>query len=131
VVRVLNIGSLGSQVNYSVDVLSNPSFLTVTPSSFTVTPVNPATLTLTLAPGADALTPGAYYALVRVTDRGALNSPQFLSVVLVVQDPNSVSSLEVSQSGFFFLGGIAFPTANKQFTVTTSSTDRTPFSVAG
>jgi hypothetical protein len=92
--------------------------------------VNPATLTLTLAPGADALTPGAYYALVRVTDRGALNSPQFLSVVLVVQDPNSVSSLEVSQSGFFFLAGIAFPTANKQFTVTTSSTDRTPFSVA-
>ncbi|HEV8146451.1 MAG TPA: Ig domain-containing protein, partial [Bryobacteraceae bacterium] len=130
VVRVLNIGSLGSQVNYSVDVVSNPSFLTVTPSSFAVTPLNPATLTLTLAPGADALTPGAYYALVRVSDRAALNSPQLLSVVLVVLDPNSVSSLEVSQSGFFFLAGVAFPTSSKQFTVTSSSADRTPFSVA-
>lgn len=130
VVRVLNVGSLDSQINYTVDVLSNPSFLTVTPSSFKVTPVNPATLTLTLTPGADTLTPGAYYALVRVSDRGAFNSPQFLSVVLVVQEANSVSSLEVSQAGLYFQGGSAFPTSSKQFQVFSSSADSTPFSVA-
>jgi uncharacterized protein (TIGR03437 family) len=81
-------------------------------------------------PGAVAATlvPGAYYALVTVTDPNAQNSPQSFSVVLEVQPATAVPTPELSPCGLLFVmppSGNAPPA--QPISVFVSSTTPLPF----
>jgi uncharacterized protein (TIGR03437 family) len=102
VVQVLNLGDLSSPVNPTVDILSGSDWLKISQSatasrSFVVT-------TLTLAAGGDAATlpVGGAYALVRVSDPNAINSPEYLVVVLNIRPAATPASPDPLPDGLFF-----------------------------
>ena len=130
-VRILNTGTPGSTVSWTADVQGG-NFLTLSPSSGTATLLNPAKLTLTPNANADALAPGTYYVLVRVTDRSSANSPQYVAVVFSVLDPAGPATLDVSPPGLLFVSTPASPQpASQTFSVNTVSTAPVAFQAAG
>ena len=83
-VEILNIGSSTSTVNWSADLVTGSNWLSLSSTSGSVlpitgvaTPAAPGILTLALTQNATQLTPGPYYALIKITDPDSLNSPQY------------------------------------------------------
>jgi uncharacterized protein (TIGR03437 family) len=103
---VLNIGDPLLPINYTAEIVRGSEWLTITGGgSGTATVATPGLLRL--APGAAAagFSPGAQYALVRITAQGALNSPQYVVAVLDVAAANSAVVPDVVPSGLFFTAG--------------------------
>jgi uncharacterized protein (TIGR03437 family) len=104
------------------------NFASLGAASGTATPGNPGKLPLSLNANASQLAPGGHYALLRIVDPRALNSPQH--VILVLDQASSASSPlpDPSPSGMFFTGaagGSAPPTQVE--TVHTSSASPAAF----
>ena len=96
-VSVLNVGDPGSIINWSADLVSGSDWLNIAIPSGTAATNGPGILSLIpTGPGATGK-----YALVRVSDRSALNSPQY---VVAVEDnlPATPPQLDFSTAGLFF-----------------------------
>jgi uncharacterized protein (TIGR03437 family) len=130
-VQVLNLGDPSSTVNWTASLVSGSNFLNLVSSSGTATSTTPGTLSLALTPSATELTPGPYYAIVKITDSNSLNSPQYVSAVLDLEPSTSAPAPDLVPGGLFFttVADGAEP-AGQQVQVNTSSDVAVPFQVA-
>jgi uncharacterized protein (TIGR03437 family) len=131
IVQILNLGEQGSTVNWNATLVSGSNWLTLVSSSGTATTGTPGTLTLALAPNATQLTPGPYYAIVKITDPNSRNSPQYVTAVLNLQPIGTAPSPDLGPDGLFFttpVGGAA-PSA-QQVQINTSSSSAVTFTAA-
>ena len=130
-VQVLNLGDPAATVNWSATFVSGANLFSLGASSGTATSSNPATLTITPTAAALQLSPGGYYALIRISDAQSLNSPQYVSAVLDLQSSAAQALPDPSPAGLFFrvtAGGA--PSSNQIVTVNTSTATPTTFQVA-
>ena len=105
---------------------------TPTPAGVTVPQINlTAFLNTNITSRLLASPPGGYYALIRISDPNALNSPQYVSVVLDLESDTSPPLPDPSPQGLFFVAvSHGSPTGAQVVTVNTSSTAAVPFQVA-
>jgi uncharacterized protein (TIGR03437 family) len=123
-VQVLNLGD--GAVNWQADILSGSEWLQLGTSlgqsmQGTASPIQ-------LSPNVAALGPGAYYALLRISDPNALNSPQYLTAVLNVAGAGATADPEPNPAGLFFAatsGAAASPA--QPVGILISSSAPTPF----
>jgi uncharacterized protein (TIGR03437 family) len=103
VVQVLNRGDLSIPLNPTVEILSGSDWLNISPAlSASRSTLVAATLTLTAGGDTTSLPTGGKYALVRVSDPNAQNSPVYLIAVVEV-DPAATPALpDPSPPGVFF-----------------------------
>lgn len=130
-VNVLNLGDPSSTVSWSATVVSGSNWLSLVSSSGTATSAIPGVLTLALAPNAIQLTPGPYYAIVKITDSNSRNSPQYVTAVLNLQPATAAPAPYLAPGGLFFTtsaGGAAPPA--QQVQINTSSTSTVSFTAA-
>lgn len=129
-IEILNIGDPDSAVNWTASLVSGSNWLNLVSSSGSATPAAPGTLSLELAQNATQLTPGPYYALVKIADPNSLNSPQFVIAVLNLEPDSTAPSPEVSPGGLFFAAtATASEPSGQQVLVNTSSASPVPFQV--
>jgi uncharacterized protein (TIGR03437 family) len=130
-IEILNIGDPGSTVDWTATLVSGSNFLSLGSSRGTSTPAAPGILSLALTQGATQLTPGPYYALVKIADSNSLNSPQFVIAVLNLEPESALPSPEVSPAGEFFTAEAAGSAPSpQQVLINTSSATAVPFQVA-
>ena len=130
-VKVLNLGDPSSTVSWSATVVSGSNWLSLVTSSGAATNAAPGVLTLALAPNATQLTPGPYYAIVKIADSNSRNSPQYVTAVLNLQPGNAAPAPYLAPGGLFFTtsaGGAAPPAQEVQ--INTSSTSTVSFTAA-
>jgi uncharacterized protein (TIGR03437 family) len=124
---VLNLGQ--GTVNWTAAVVSDAPWISLGATSGSATAAAPGTLAISVDPG--ALDDGNYSALIRFTDPGALNSPQFFSVMLTVGDAADPPNPDPTPSGLFFIGKTGgSATAAQVVRVFTSSVAPVPFQVS-
>ena len=124
-VSVLNLGEPGSIVNWSADLLSGTDWLNI---------ANPSGTSATNAPGSLSFAPTGpaatgKYALVRISDPHALNSPQYLTAV---EDnvPASPPQLDFSTAGLFFAAPQGSQPVTQTFQVFVNSLAKTTLQTA-
>jgi hypothetical protein len=108
-VNILNVGD--GTGNWSAGLLQGQDWLSLTPASGQVIGANPSALAVTVNPG--ALAAGPYYAMIRISDPQALNSPQYLRVVLNLSSAVAAVAPELTPAGMVFdsVAGSAAPLA--------------------
>ena len=106
-VLVLNNGS--GAVNWETELLSGQEWLSLSNASARgqATPENASRLALTANPG--SLDPGVYYALIRISDPAALDSPQYFTAVLHVNGADQPASPDPTPQGLFFVSNSGGP----------------------
>jgi uncharacterized protein (TIGR03437 family) len=130
-VHVLNAGDPSTTVNWTADLVSGANIVSLSPSTGTAAASNPGALTVTATPAATEAAPGGYYALVRISDPNALNSPQYVSVVLDLESNSAPPLPDPSPAGLFFVADShGSATVAQVVTVNTSSSMAVPFQVA-
>jgi uncharacterized protein (TIGR03437 family) len=130
-IEILNNGDPDSAVNWTASLVSGSNWLNLVSSSGSATSAAPGILSLELAQNATQMTPGPYYALVKITDPNSLNSPQFVIAVLNLEPDSVAPSPDVAPTGVFFTttaNGSAPPA--QQVLINTSSASPVPFQVA-
>jgi uncharacterized protein (TIGR03437 family) len=135
-VEILNIGATTSTVNWSADLVTGSNWLSLSSTSGSVlpitgvaTPAAPGILTLALTQNATQLTPGAYYALIKITDPDSLNSPQYVITVLNLEPDSVEPTPYIFPAGIFFSNTLTLTgeAPSVQVLVNTSSTAPVPF----
>ncbi len=124
-VKVLNLGDPSSTVSWSATVVSGSNWLSLVSSSGTATNAAPGVLSLALAANATQLTPGPYYAIVKITDSNSRNSPQYVTAVLNLQPATAAPAPYLAPGGLFFTtsaGGAAPPAQEVQINTSSPST---------
>ena len=130
-IEILNIGDPSSTVNWTATLVTGSKFLSLGSSNGTATQATPGTLSLALTQAATQLTPGPYYALVKIADSNSLNSPQFVIAVLNLEPDSTLPSPQVSPAGIFFAAQVAGAAPSpQQVLINTSSAAAVPFQVA-
>jgi uncharacterized protein (TIGR03437 family) len=127
-VSVVNRGDPASTINWTAAVLTGQGWLTLPTASGTATTTIPGVIQLQAGVNVGGLPPGPSYALVRVADPLALNSPQYLAAVL---DEGAASTapvpvLDPSGMAFSAPAGSTRPLIG-QVTVGTSSSSTVPY----
>ncbi len=97
-IAISNIGT--GTVNWTADLQAGQNWLSLSPASGQAALESRASSWGTSNP--QGLTAGAYYALIRITDPNALNSPQYAVAVLNVQAANAMADAELSPGGLYF-----------------------------
>jgi uncharacterized protein (TIGR03437 family) len=126
-ITILNNGT--GAINWKAELQTPQGWLRLNPASGLATPGAPGKLALSINPA--ALKAGKYYALVRISDPQALNSPQVALVVLNVRAANASPEADVVPSGLYFAavsGGLA--PAAQNLKVFVSSDTPLPFQAA-
>lgn len=91
-------------VSFTAAVSPGAPWLSVTPTSGTASGTQPADLNLVFdQTQVAALAPGTYYATVKITSTGAINSPQSFEVVLNVTPPAAKTTPNLVPGGLLFL----------------------------
>src|SRR5262249_14899705 len=123
-VSVLDAGD--GAVNWQAAIVSGANWLSLGATAGQATPSTPSLLPLSVNPG--ALAPGAYYALVKISDARALNNPQYLMAVLNVVSADNPPNPDPDPEGLFFVaktGGASPPAQSVR--VFTSSSSPAPY----
>jgi uncharacterized protein (TIGR03437 family) len=102
VVDVLNLGDLSTPLNPTVAILSGSDWLNIATAGSASRSLVAETLTLTAGGDTTSLPTGGKYALVRVSDPNAQNSPVYLVAVLDVEPATTPASPDPSPAGLFF-----------------------------
>jgi uncharacterized protein (TIGR03437 family) len=124
-VLLLNTGT--GAVNWQAELISGGDWLRLSNASArgSATPENASRLALTADPG--DLAPGVYYALIRISDPQAANSPVYFSAVLQVTAADAPPVPDPSPQGLFFVGEAGAPAPAQPFRIFVSSATPTPF----
>jgi len=130
-VTLLNGGSGSLNFSVSASTTSGGSqWLSVSPSSGTVTPATSAAAVVTI--NAAGLAAGDYYGQVQFSASGAANSPQTVSVVLHIASATTDLGASVNPTGLVFIGqaASATPPASQTISVTNPSSSALTFAAA-
>ena len=129
VVNVLNRGDGTVNWQAQIEFISGGVWATLGASSGQATAAKASPLPLSATFG--AIAPGSYYALVRVTDPNAINSPQFFTAVLNLASANTPPRPQPVPEGLLFVGKSGSPgPAAQKLTVFASSSMPVPFQAA-
>jgi uncharacterized protein (TIGR03437 family) len=121
-IQIFNLGDTASAVNWTATLLSGADWLSLGGNANgTATATNPGSLTLTPNASVASLPPGSRYALVRVSDPGALNSPLYVTAVLNIGAASSVAVNDPSPAGLVFTTTGGAPPPPQTVRVYTSS----------
>ena len=127
-VDILNIGDPNSTVNWTAALVNPVPWLALITSSGTATATTPGSLSFNLTSTATQMSPGGYYALIRITDSNSRNSPQYVLVVLDLGAAGAPSLPDPSPAGLFFVTTAGGSTTSSQVvTINTSSVPAVPF----
>ena len=131
-VSVLNLGDPSSTINWRAELVrGGTEWLTVSTPTGTARPGQPGTVTVQPNSNVPNLRAGSRYALVRVSDPAALNSPQYFVVVLDIATADTPPQPNPSPSGLFFAATAANPRpATQNISVFTNSSTPVPFTAA-
>jgi uncharacterized protein (TIGR03437 family) len=129
-VEILNIGDPNSTVNWEATLVTGSNWLNLVSSSGTATGATPGALVLGLAANATQLTPGPYYAIVKIADTNSMNSPQYVTAVLNLEPSSAAPSPDLAPAGLFFTTPDGSAPAAQQVQVNTSSASAVNFNVA-
>jgi len=127
-ITVLNSGT--GTVNWKAELQTGgEGWASLTPDAGQATPNAPSKLTVAADPR--MLKAGPYYALIRITDPQALNSPQFVVEALNLQPGTAPPQPDLSPAGLYFIAvsGGAVPSA-QTLTVFGGSDQPTAFQAA-
>lgn len=124
-VNVLNLGDAGTVSAWQAQLVTGSDWLSIGTPNGTSTPLRPGSFTLTPTAGAANLTAGGHYALIRVSDPAAIDSPQYLIVVADVETADTLALPDPSPGGMFLTSS----TPAQNITLNTSSTSAVPFQV--
>ncbi len=131
IVKILNLGAPSSTINWTASIAGGEDILALASTSGIATTGTPGSLSISLKPNATQLAPGGHYALIKISDSNAQNSPVYVAAVLDLAPAGSLPLPDLSPAGLFFAavaGGAETPV---QFVnVNTSSTSPVPFQVA-
>jgi uncharacterized protein (TIGR03437 family) len=128
-VKVLDLGATGTTLNWSADLLSGSDWLSLVASRGTATVTNPGSLVISPNANTSSFPVGGRYALVRVSDPQALNSPQYVVAVLDVEPSSTSPQPDPAPAGLYFTTAGGTPAA-QTVTVFTSSTGPVAFQAA-
>ena len=130
-VHVLNLGDPGTTVDWTAELVSGSDWLSLGANSGVATRGMPAELRLTPLAAAASFPFGARYALIKISDQRALNSPQYVTNVLEVPKPGSAPVPDLTPVGLIFAGAErgAQP-ASQTVSFYAGTTDTAPFHVA-
>jgi uncharacterized protein (TIGR03437 family) len=123
-VRVLNLGD--GAVSWQAEIVSGSEWLSLGTSRGQSTEGTASSIQF--SPNVAALGPGAYYALVRISDPGAVNSPQYVTAVVNVAGADTAANPQPDPAGLLFVaasGAAASPA--QPVRVLISSSAPTPF----
>ncbi len=127
-VIVNNVGDPGSTITWTADLPFGSNWLNLGPSTGTSSATNPGTLTLSPnASAASATSPS--YALVRISDPNALNSPQYVVAVLDSEPVAVAPVAEVIPGGLLFTTAAGAPPP-QTVNIYTSSDPAVPVQIA-
>ncbi len=138
-IEILNAGDPTTTVNWTASLVTGSNWLSLASLSGSVAPVSgiataaaPGILSLKLAQNATQLTPGPYYALVKIVDPNSLNSPQYVVAVLNLEPDSVAASPIISPTGVFFSTPLRLTSEapSAQVIINTSSATAVPFQVA-
>lgn len=130
-IEILNLGDPTSTANWSASLVAPASWLSLESTSGTATATTPGALTLTLTASATQMSPGGYYALIKIADSGSRNSPQYVLVVLDLASNTSPPIPNPTPAGFYFAATAGGSNTSAQvLTINTSSVSAVPFQVA-
>jgi uncharacterized protein (TIGR03437 family) len=120
--EIVNVGDPSSTVNWTASLVSGADWLNLVSPSGTATAAAPGVLTLGPVQNASQMTPGPYYALIKIEDPNSLNSPQFVSAVLNLEPDSAAPGPNPTPGGLFFTAtaGGSSP-ASQPLTIYTSS----------
>ena len=123
-VKVLNLGD--GAINWKAEIVSGSDWLSLGPSLGQSTQETASSIQL--SPNVAALGPAAYYAVVRISDPGALNSPQYLTAIVNVAGADTAPNPLPDPAGLLFVANSGGPTSPAQpVRVLVSSSAPTPF----
>ncbi len=130
-VQVLNFGDPAATVNWKAEIVTGANWLVLGSSSGTATTSTPGNLTLTVNQTATDMAPGAYYALVRISDPQSKNSPQYVMTVFDLANASTAPLPDPSPVGLFFIGvANGAQPATQSISVNTSSALATTLTAA-
>ena len=125
-VDILNTGD--SALNWHAEVLSSDRWLALSAPDGQTAPGASSSLTLRVATG--GLDPGGHYALVRISDPDAVNSPQYFTAVLNVQKAETPAGPHPVPEGLVFVTRAGTAPPPQTVTVFTSSSTAVAFQAA-
>jgi uncharacterized protein (TIGR03437 family) len=125
-VHVLNLGD--GLVNWAAEIVSDGTWLSLGATSGQASPGSGNLLRLNVATG--GLDPGAYYALVRISDPNALNSPQYFTAVLNVQTADTPPTPWPVPEGIVYVARAGTNPAAQPVTVYVSSSTPVAYQAA-
>ncbi|MBZ5603382.1 MAG: putative Ig domain-containing protein [Acidobacteriia bacterium] len=123
-VTVLDLGDPTTTSAWDATLVSGSDWLSIATPNGTASQLRPGTLTLVPTANAATLSAGGHYALISVSDPGAINSPQYLIAVLDVAPATSLPLPDPSPGGLLFTTAASSP---QNVTVFTSSVDPVAF----
>jgi uncharacterized protein (TIGR03437 family) len=132
-IRILNEGDPNTIVHWSAELLSGSDWLELSPATGSAGMGAPGMLTLMPSDAVVGLDPGVRYALVKITDPDALDSPQYLTAVLDIRSSGDapIADLDVDSGGAVFTavaGQTSVP--SQTFPVRVSSTTPVQFATS-
>lgn len=102
-IRVLNQGDPTSTVNWTADVQMGADWLTLGTARGTASQGRPGVVPVSLSPGTTSLASGGRYALIRISDPAAQNSPQYVTAVLDVSPQSAPPLPELAPVNLVFV----------------------------
>ncbi len=128
VLNILNNGDPLSTVNWTAEVLKGDDFLSLgRNTSGAATTSSPGRLVMQLNSDATQADPGGYYALIRISDPKALNSPQYVVAVFDLQPAGTPVAPDPAPEGMFFTSAAGLQPKSQVLTVHASSATAVTF----
>ena len=128
-INVINVGDPGTSVNWKAELISGADLLTIsTPAGISRLGV-PAPLTLVPSTTVVNLPVGPQYAVVRISDPNARNSPQYVVAVLDLTAADSVIIPDPVPAGLLFTTGPGTAPPPQTVTLWNNSNAAVPFQV--
>ncbi len=106
-VNISGAPSASSSVSFTAQIVSVSPWLSLSTTSGSSTSSNPGTVIYKINSNASSLAAGAYYATIRITASGVLNSPQDFQVVLNVQAATAPQAPSPTPAGLIFSGTVS------------------------
>lgn len=130
-VEVLDVGDPASSLTWTAQFALGAGLFSANALSGSATPATPGIVTLAPTPSALQMTAGAYYGLLKISSPQALNSPQYVVLVLDLASSATPPLPDPYPAGLVFIGTAGQPLNTPQLVnVNTSSATPVPFQVA-
>jgi uncharacterized protein (TIGR03437 family) len=122
-VSVFNLGDSSTTVNWTASLVSGADWAILGGATGSSTPNTPGSFSVSVGGDVNSLPVGGAYALIKITDSNAQNSPQYVTAVLSIESANNPAEPYLAPGGLYFTNSTAAQTVS----IFTSSNSQTAF----